>query len=288
MALPRVLADEIVNSYGDVLRVGRFRLNGQWVSWPTDGSTQRQLESFANALLPEIKSLPEVAIENFDENDAAELMFCMCKAVSINYVLYEVFNVLAHETGKHCSIDSRSRDDGPMAGYFADVKPGLKVSAGINWSRRDNVVSCMPEKRDLVGTLSRVQTDFCLLPDSQAAPPVCRLKVSLKRPLAEKVVSHICCKNREDWKEFSLKDPLWSGVLMPRASATASSMAGAVIDKAAFEQSSRPSGQVMPESVAGSTAESVTIPSRRSLSGSLRLWRMKRSEEAISLVRRLE
>lgn len=194
MALPRHIADDVILRYADILRVGRLRFNGELLAWSTDGTTQRQLQAFVEVLLPQLEHLPEVVAEALDGDELGEVLLCICKAVSINYVLFDVLNLLRNKTGKVCSIDSRTRNGGNAAEYFVDARPGLRFDAGIAWSTRNNVVACVPgsSSTQKVGTLSRVQTGFSWISDPLNDTPGCKVTMSLRRPLLSRILTLGC------------------------------------------------------------------------------------------------
>jgi hypothetical protein len=215
MALPQVLADEIISKYSDALRTGRIRLNGRLVTWPAgavSGATHRQLQAFVASMKPELNAIPEW--QDVVSREIDEVLYCILKAVSINYMLFDVMCFLRHETGlPDCSIetrdDSRRRGSSPAAEYFVNLRPDRSLQAGITFSKRGNIVSCTPgePKKDVQGTLSSVQVDSKWSLEFGASLPVCLVNFRLRRTFA----SFVCCKSSSVRETIQISEALCSG-----------------------------------------------------------------------------
>jgi hypothetical protein len=214
MALPQHLAEDILLSYSDILRVGRLRFNGELLAWSTKGTTRHQLEAFAEALVPPLRSLPDVSSEVLDDIELFELLVSICKAVSINYIVHEVLDLLRTKTGHICSVQTRD-DKGCQIEYFVNTRPGLRFEAGIAWTSKNNIVACSPDAKRMrvVGTLSRVQTDFSLLP--QATGPQCKViwrqkGLSLKLPKWMRILTLSRLRRSLKTEVIDVEEPLCS------------------------------------------------------------------------------
>jgi len=180
--LPQSLsADEVLRRYADVLRVGGLRVNGEWVQWSTDTSTELQLEGFCDALVAKLQQLPVlVGVEKAQLRQAAHWF---CKAVSINYVLIEVLLLLRERTGVLCTVETRSQKGEGLVEYSLDVLPGQVLRAALTWTGMDNIVHFDPERdvRRVMGTLTNMETEFAW-PPAPGFTPCYSLQMKLKEP----------------------------------------------------------------------------------------------------------
>jgi len=209
MAFPQHLVEDLLLRYADIVRVGHLLFNGESLVWSTNGNTQRQLEAFVTVFLPKLRSLPEVG-KALDDEAIFEMLLNICKAVSINFVLFDVLNLLKHKTGKPCTIETRSQNGGNCAEYFVNTSPGLEIEAGIAWDTQDNIFACIPgaSKKTNMGTLSKVQVHFSLLPASKLERPACSVSLNLRPSLLKLMLTLGCKKSGEKCEVIHLDEPL--------------------------------------------------------------------------------
>jgi len=224
MACPERTVKDLISRYADILRVGSLRFNGESLTWCTNGSTESQLEAFVAVVLPQLQQLPDVVKKGLDHDNLIEMLLCICKAVSINYVLFDVLNLLQRKTGKLCNIESRAKNGANSAQYFVNTSPGLFFDAGITWAMCDNVTACEPGacKKQVMGTLSKVQVGFSWLPASLCERPACKVTLELKKSLLGQVLAFTCRRRGQSWEVMHLGEPLhetlaWPSVASPQS-----------------------------------------------------------------------
>lgn len=167
---PLPAAAEIIQSYADVLRLGSLRVNGTLISWDASAARlpEERLADFGMALGKALRAaqlIDEVLIEG--------TAYWLCKALSINYALAEVLDLVTRRVGTVCSIESwNSKGSSHPAEYHVELQPGPKLLVGISWGGRGNLISCDPctARKEVQGTISRVETEFSLPPERGFAP----------------------------------------------------------------------------------------------------------------------
>merc|ERR1712187_873368 len=104
---------EILRKYADVLRVGRIVLNGTIVQWDTNhASNIAQLRGFSTALISALSRRGDA--NSFDQSTLRDAVYCVCKAVSINYVLSDVLDLVSGRVGEPCTITTSRKDGTPL------------------------------------------------------------------------------------------------------------------------------------------------------------------------------
>merc|ERR1739845_81141 len=93
--LPAELQEEIVLRYGDILRTGRLSFNGESMRWDVSGDQRATLVNFSNVLVPRLAD----ALKGLGEDMLGRLVYWVCKAVSINYVIHRVVLYLHQRMG---------------------------------------------------------------------------------------------------------------------------------------------------------------------------------------------
>lgn len=174
----RISAEKVHQQYADVLRAGKIRVNGELVSWSTETSTELQLAAFCEAFIAKLLSFP--AFLGATDTMLKHAPYLFCKAVSFNYVLFEVLELLRRKTGAICSIETRSPLGKSMVEYSADILPGFVLQVCVAFKGRNNIVFHDPENAEthVKGTL------YCLKAKIDMAPkpnftPVYSLHMSL-------------------------------------------------------------------------------------------------------------
>jgi len=192
-ALPRPVAEEILKRYGDVLRVGSIRVNGESLTWHTDTSMELQLRSFSENFFARLRLLlPHLAA--LDPGVLRFATYWFCKAVSINYALIEVVLLLKRKVGVLCTIETRE-DYGPgLVEYCVDIRPGQRMKVSLKWRKGDNIIYCNPEtaSKQVKGSLTQLETEFLLPPETGFAPSY-SLQMRLRKSLAAKFASRVAC-----------------------------------------------------------------------------------------------
>jgi len=174
ISLPQPFAAEILQSYADVLRLGTLRVNGALISWDASSGRlpEERLEDFGVALGKALRATPELG-QLVDEVLVEGAAYWLCKALSINYALGEVLQLVKRRVGTVCSIESwNGRGSSHPAEYNIELEPGPKLRVGISWGGKGNLVSCDPStaQKQVKGTISRVETEFSLPPECGFAP----------------------------------------------------------------------------------------------------------------------
>jgi hypothetical protein len=192
VVVPQPLAEEILQRYADVLRVGRVLVNGCEVCWSTSGSTAIQLEAFSAAFCAALRKLPES--QGLEDAVLWQAVYWFCKVVSINYVLCEVLHLVKDKVGKDCSIrtsDSRGRS---ILDYAVQVQPDHSMCVQLSWREKDNVIYCNPKtaQKKVKGTLSLLKTEFPL-PPSPCFTPTYSLSLKVKRSRKSTLISKVAC-----------------------------------------------------------------------------------------------
>jgi len=215
--LPRPVVNEIVRQYSDVLRVGSLTVNGEVLRWDTSATGEELLKGFCEVFFAKLQTLEE--LQGLDEAILHQAAYWLCKAVSINYALVEVLNLLRSKVGRACSIQS-SKNGGhggnSLVHYMVEVLPERVLKASIVWESEGNVISCDPgtASRRVSGTVSSLATEFNLPPD-ETFMPAYSLQMSLKRSCAGQLARRLnCCECRENdastSEVFLVEDPLRS------------------------------------------------------------------------------
>jgi len=173
-SLPQPIVAEILQSYADVLRLGSLRVNGSLISWDASAGRlpEERLEDFGMALGKALRAAPEVG-QLVDEVLVQGTAYWLCKALSINYALAEVLQLVTRRVGTVCSIESwNGKGSYHRAEYNVELQPGPKLRVGISWVGKGNLVSCDPStaEKQVKGTISRVETEFSLPPERGFAP----------------------------------------------------------------------------------------------------------------------
>jgi len=196
-ALPPHLEKEVLQRYGDILRVGALRVNGELIKWDTDTCSEKQLASFCVNLGARLERvLPEMA----GKPELRRVAYWLCKSLSINYVLIEVLLMVRQRTGVFCTVETREEHGSALVEYGLEVlrgEFGTKLRAGLQWRTQDNIVYRDPAtaEKKIKGTLSLLSTEFGLPPDPQCIPQY-RLDISLRRSHAAQLVSRLTCGGR--------------------------------------------------------------------------------------------
>lgn len=186
--MPAPLRDEVLLSHADVARLGRLELNGELLLWDTRASSRRQLDNFLVCLHAKLGSLPELA--GVGPEELWEAIHLYCKSVSMNYALVSVLQFLRCEFCQHCTIQAPLGKDGPTVCYGLTVRNGPlgpTFCPHIQWSCKDNVVGSPSLDQDsdypeILGTLSRIDTEFPLFrPDCKPSYRL-RLKTAIRAP----------------------------------------------------------------------------------------------------------
>jgi len=191
--LPQPVAEEILRRYADVLRVGSLEVNGEIVKWMTDTSTELQLRHFCDALFDRLRQLKELSQASDDVLRQAS--YWVCKAVSINYALIEVLLLVKRKVGVMCTIETRD-DAGGLVSYSIEARPTQVMHIRLSWRGKNNIVYRDPHTaaKKVKGTLSCLETEFCLPPAQRFAPSY-RLQMKFERSMAAKFVSTVTCRD---------------------------------------------------------------------------------------------
>jgi len=218
---PCPVTQEILRRYADILRVGSIEVNSQTIRWDTKTSTEGQLQNFSDVLFDRLRHLPEL-IRASDET-LRQSTFWVCKAVSINYALYEVLMLVRRKAGCMCTIETEDLKGG-LVSYAIEVRPDQMVHLRLCWRGKDNIVYRDPKtaSRKVKGTLSCVETKFPLPPVKRFAPAY-KLHMKFKRSLAAKFASTMACKDAKKKQGAAetvlIEDPLLSKPVAPAATA---------------------------------------------------------------------
>lgn len=191
--LPRPLVEDILRKYADVLRVGHVEVNGSTVKWDTnDASNPAQLHGFCTAILEAIRSLEEA--KGLQDNVLHEAVYCVCKAVSINYVLSDVLQLVSRRVGEPCSIETRRKDGSSLVSYNVELSELHRIRVRMSWTGNGNIFSCnrTNAKKRIRGTLSFVETEFPL-PIGSDFVPTYHLQLNLKRSPAQRLITALAC-----------------------------------------------------------------------------------------------
>jgi len=188
--LPQPLAAEIVQQYGDVLRVGRVSVNGCEVCWKTSGSTSSQLDAFSAVFYEALRKLPETTY--LDDPILHQAVYWFCKVVSINYAFCEVLDVLKEKVGKRVSIKTSGQGGRPMVDYGVVVQPDKTMQVYVSWREKGNIIHCDPKtaKKKIKGTLTSLVTEFPL-PPSPCFAPAYSVHMKMKRSYKQKILSKV-------------------------------------------------------------------------------------------------
>mmetsp|Transcript_52855 Transcript_52855/g.123686 ORF Transcript_52855/g.123686 Transcript_52855/m.123686 type:complete len:323 (-) Transcript_52855:24-992(-) len=166
--LPVDVQREILTSYADVLRVGRAMINGREVTWETTAAGEDKLHSCAAAIIGALQDLPQLA--DCDETFLHKAFFYFCKAVSINYGLAEVLELVRRKFGTTCSI--KTCGGGTLVTYGADMLDDLTMRIHLRFDGKDNIIFISPStgKAKVRGTLMHVETEFKLPIGTHSGP----------------------------------------------------------------------------------------------------------------------
>lgn len=196
MILPAVLADEILRSYADVLRVGRLTLNGSPLHWNHSAANTTQLADFSSTFVGALGRLPE--LDGVKETDLHQIVHLFCKAVSINYALSELLMLLQNRLGARLggvvSVRTSGPDGGALVDYDVRVSSQRRVQVKVLWRGTGNIICCNPRtaKRSVQGTMRSVETEFPIDLDHQFTPTY-RIAMQLKRSRSAQVLSALAC-----------------------------------------------------------------------------------------------
>jgi hypothetical protein len=187
-AVPQFLAEEIVQQYADVLRVGCVKVNGAEVCWPTSGSTRSQLKAFSEAFSGVLRKLPET--KGLEDVILSHAVYWFCKVVSINYVLCQVLQLVKSKVGKECSISTSGRGGRSIVDYCVEVQSDNTMRVRLVWKEKRNIVHCDPKtaRKEVRGTLSMLAVDIPMRP-SPCFTPVYTLDMKVKRSYKQKMIS---------------------------------------------------------------------------------------------------
>lgn len=190
--VPQPLAEEIVQQYADVLRVGRVMVNGAEVCWDTSGSTRSQLQAFSVAFCGALRKLPES--NSLEDSVLCQAVYWFCKVVSINYVLCEVLDVVKEKVGRECSITTTGRAGRIVMEYGVEVQPNQMMRVHVTWTEKGNIIHCDPKtaKKQVKGTLSSLATVFPM-PPNPCFIPTYSLDMTVKRSYKEQLISGVVC-----------------------------------------------------------------------------------------------
>jgi hypothetical protein len=188
--VPQPLADEILKQYGDVLRVGILSVNGAEICWSTSGSTRTQLQAFNAAFCSALRQLPESS--GLEDAVLSQAVYWFCKAVSINYALYEVLQAVKDKVGKDCSIATSGKAGRTIVDYGVHLQADHSMRVFVSWREKGNIIYCDPRtaKKQVKGTLSSLVTEFPLHP-SPCFTPSYSLHMKLKRSYKQKIISKV-------------------------------------------------------------------------------------------------
>jgi len=178
---PAIVRAETLGKYADILRVGRLVVNGIAIGWDTRMSNDEQLVAFCNSYTSALRQLPELAVAT--DEALVNSAHLVCKALSINYALSEVLQLLRQKLGEEgatCTIKAKklSGQQFPVD-YGIDILPGRIARAYVNWKGRGNILTCDPRtaKMKVRGTLSHVETEFPLEPSEHGFKPTYRFHI---------------------------------------------------------------------------------------------------------------
>jgi hypothetical protein len=163
-------AKEVHQQYADVLRAGKIRLNGEWVIWCTNTSTELQLASFHAAFVAKLNSVTSLITDT--DVTLRNVPYLFCKAVSFNYVLIEVLELLKRKTGAACTIETRSSLGDSLVEYSVDFLPENVMQVCVTFNGQGNVVCHDPENAEtqVKGTLSCLKAEIPLPPKADFSP----------------------------------------------------------------------------------------------------------------------
>jgi hypothetical protein len=128
--------DLMLSKYNDVLRVGVLRLDGEVVTWSTQGSSKEQLQSFLDVVLAKLRNLPAATATGLEECDLFHAVFLFAKAVSMNFGLFHTYDLLRRVFGRDCMLGGESME------YCLDLGQahcGLRMCASVAWRKPGNV-----------------------------------------------------------------------------------------------------------------------------------------------------
>lgn len=205
-ALPDLAAKEILRQYADVLRVGRLHVNGAVVTWPTGSSLEGQLQCFSAVLHAALQQLPEA--DGLSDANLHQAAYWLCKALSINYALADVLDLVSRKAGAVCTIETGSGasvvDYGVMLRkVFHDSRAsgrprsfGHLLNASLYWKERDNIIYRDPETaaRTVKGTISRLETEFPM-PPMRGFTPKYTLQVEFQKSPLSQFMSRMVCSD---------------------------------------------------------------------------------------------
>lgn len=164
---PDHLRKLLIHRYNDILRVGKMRINGDLVQWETAGPVTMQLQNFIETIFAKLQSTYDAV----DEILLQKAVFLFCKAVSMNYAMVNVLELLHRKFGEPCTVHSNCRQ-GARLEYRLEIRPGddgLVCVANLQWRLQNNVTIMPSPEGDacaegaVKGTLSSVQTEFIIL-----------------------------------------------------------------------------------------------------------------------------
>lgn len=167
--LPQPFLKEILHQYRDILRLGSLQVNGHIVSWSTRLVPEQQLTTFCSGLFHALREQPE--LDGLADDDLTLGAYWLCKALSINYVLSEVLNLLHDRAGVPCTIEDNATGARAVQ-YCVETLQGPELRASITWSGKGNIMCCDPRtaEKKVKGTISKVVTQFSFPPERGFAP----------------------------------------------------------------------------------------------------------------------
>lgn len=209
VTVPQPLASEILREYADLLRVGRLRVNDEEVCWSTSGSTKSQLQAFSTAFIASLKRTSET--KRFEDAVLAQMVYWMCKVVSINYALAEVLCTVRARLGTGCCIKTTGSRGETLVDYSLEVLPEQLARVRMTWSGRGNVICCNPKtgKAKAKATLRYLETEF-LLPPGPEFTPTYTLDLATMRSPSQRLISKVLRRTTRSSSEISVDEPLSS------------------------------------------------------------------------------
>merc|ERR1712007_91882 len=126
-SLSEDLAQLICAQYGDLLRVGKLNVNGRRVKWDPCGCAARALANFVVAFVEVwTEAMTELEDPDFGFEVVGELIFWICKALSLNYCIREVVALLQTQLHVEEPLSLQTYDNEaqrPLLKYLVDAKP---------------------------------------------------------------------------------------------------------------------------------------------------------------------
>lgn len=187
---------DVLYQYADVLRVGKVLCFGREITWETRVSNECQLKGFCAAFIDALCLVPE--LEDEHEDVLLQVAHMFCKALSINYFMFEMMEHFRKKLGIGedakkpflCSIRSGGESSHASVDYHMEVLSGSTIRARASWRGKNNIVSCDPKTGAIKvrGTLYHVETEFPIR-IGRLFKPTYRLQTDMKQSKLARMAS---------------------------------------------------------------------------------------------------